>query len=224
MSTIGFAAPVKDVNAARAFAAELKGARRNEYVAAQKRNGCTRERIFVAETPMGPMILGYREAINAGFQFATLASSSNAFDKFYVESIIAMAGRDPMKTPPGPPPHLAFEWASGERARSCTMIVAPMPDVSKFWQMCREMSMRAGDHKESREGHGIVLEQAFYMHDAKMVAVYLEGPGADTAIERMVSSTASYDRWFIEQASAVHGVDFRASAPPKPELLFLFDA
>ena len=224
MSSVGFVAPVKEGAAARAFAAELKGERRAEYVSAQKRQGCTRERIFLTETPMGPMIVGYRDAHNAGFHMATLASSSSAFDKWYIESISRIAGRDLATMPAGAPPHLAFEWTNGQRSRSCTMIAAPVPDPSKFWQMCRDMSMRSGDHKESRERQGIVFEQAFYLHEMKMVAVYLEGTDVDGAMERSMSSTASYDKWFIEQASAVHGIDFKAHAPPKPELLVLFDA
>jgi hypothetical protein len=224
MSTIAFAGPVKDVNAAREFASELKGARRNDYIAAQKRNGCTHERVFLAETPQGPMIMAYRQARNAGYQMATLASSSHPFDKWMRESIMKMSGMDFMSLPPGPPPHLVFEWANGQRARACTMIAAPVPDPSKFWKFCREMSMRSADHRESREREGICLEQAFFLHEAKMAVVYIEGADPQAAMERSMQSTAAYDKWFVDQISAVHGIDFRAHKAPKPELLVLFDA
>jgi hypothetical protein len=224
MSTIGFIGPVKDVGAARSFATELKGARREEYLAAQKRSGCVRERVFLSETPKGSMIMAYREAPNAGFQMAQLASSSNSFDKFYRESVAKISGVDLTTLPPGPPPHLAFEWTNGRRARSCTMFGAPVPDPAKFWKMCREMSMRSAEHRESREQHGIVLEQAFYLHDAKMVVVYVEGDDPHTAMERTMKSSSTYDKWFIDQVSAVHGIDFRSQVPPQPELLVLFDA
>jgi hypothetical protein len=224
MSTIGFVGPVKDKDHARSFANEIKGARRAEYFAAQKRHGCTRERIFLTDTPMGTMVMAYREATNAGFHMAALSASSNAFDKFWCESIQKIAGVDFSKLPPGPPPHLAFEWTNGRRARSCTMICAPVPDSSKFWKLCREMSMRAADHRESRERHGVVLEQAFYLHEAKMAAVYIEGEDAPTAMARSMQSNAPYDRWFLDQISDVHGIDFRSKAPPATELLVLFDA
>jgi hypothetical protein len=224
MSTIGFVGPVKDAGAARAFAGEINGARKADYLASLKRSGCTRERVFLSETPMGPMILVYREAVNAGFQMATLAGSSNAFDKFYLESVTKMSGMDLTKVPPGPPPHLVFEWGSGKRAKGCTMIGAPVPDPAKFWKLCREMSMRAAEHRESRERDGTVLEQAFFLHEAKMAAVYMEGDDPHAAMERMMKSTATYDKWFIDQISAVHGIDFRGHALPKPELLVAFDA
>jgi len=224
MSTIGFAGPVKDVGAVRAFAAEINGPRKADHAAFLKRSGCTRERIFLAEAPTGSMILVYREAPNAGFQMAMVAASSHAYDKFYLESITKMAGVDFTKLPPGPPPHLAFEYVSGKRGKTCTMIGAPVPDASKFWKMCREMSMRQAEHRESRERHGVTLEQAFYLHDAKMVAVYLEGDDAPTAMERSLKSTAAYDQWFIEQITAVHGIDFRGQAPPKVEQLISHDA
>jgi hypothetical protein len=224
MSTIAFVGPVKDVNAARTFASEIKGARKAEYVAAQKRQGCTRERVFLTQTPMGPTILAYREGPNAGFHMAALASSSNSFDKFYVESIVKIAGVDFTKAPAGPPPHLAFEWTNGKRARMCTMIGAPVPDAAKFWKFCREMSARRAEHFESRERHGIVLEQAFYLHESKMAVAYLEGEAPQAALENMLKSTATYDRWFVDQITAVHGIDFRAQTPPTPELLVLFDA
>jgi hypothetical protein len=170
------------------------------------------------------MIMAYREAPNAGFHMANLVSSSHPFDKFYVESLVKIAGVDFSKMPPGPPPHLVFEWTNGQRSRSCTMIAAPVPDPAKFWSMCREMSKRSAEHRESRESQGIVLEQAFYLHEAKMVAVYLEGEDPQNAMQRAMNSSFAYDRWFIEQATAVHGIDFKKTPPPAPELLVLFDA
>jgi hypothetical protein len=224
MSTIGFVGPVKNVEAVRTFAGELNGARKADYAAMQKRQGCVKERVFLAETPMGPMNLVYREAPNAGFHMAHLAASSNAFDKFYIESVSKIAGVDITKFPAGPPSHLAFEWVSGKPGKSHTMVGAPVPEAGKFWQMCREMSQRSAEHGESRSRNGITLERVFYLHDAKMAAVYIEGDDPTAAVEKMLTSTASYDKWFVEQLASVHGIDFRAKAPPKPELLIAFDA
>ncbi len=224
MSTIGFVGPVKDVGAVRAFASELNGARKEEYVAAMKRQGCAKERVFLAETPMGPLNLVYRDAPNAGMQMASLSTSSNAFDKFFLESVVKMAGFDFTKAPAGPPSHLAFEWVSGKPGKACTMIGAPVPDASKFWQMCREMSQRQSEHRESRERSGLTLERVFYLHGAKMVAAYLEGDDPAASLQKILSSTATYDKWFTEQLASVHGIDFGAHPPPPPELLVSFDA
>jgi hypothetical protein len=214
---------VKDVAAARSFASEIKGERRNEYLAYQKRTGCRHERVFLAETPKGSMIMVYRDAPNAGMNMAQLASSSHPFDKWYRESVQKIAGMDFTSIPPGPPPQVAFEWTNGRRARSCTMIGAPVPDPSKFWKLCREMTMRTAEHRESREQHGICLEQCFYMHEAKMAVVYIEGEDPSKAMEESMKSSNNYDRWFVDQITAVHGIDFRNQPPPQTELLVLFD-
>src|SRR5438105_3448298 len=102
MSTIGFAGMVKDVAAARELSKELSGPRKADYVAALKRQGCVKERVYLVETPMGHMNLVYRDAPNAGFAMAALAASSNAFDKFFLESVSKIAGVDLSKIPAGP--------------------------------------------------------------------------------------------------------------------------
>jgi hypothetical protein len=224
MSQIAFVGPVKDVEAFKSFAKEINGPKKAEHLDACKRHGTTKERIFLAQTPMGAMINIYSEGLNAGFMMARVRNSSNAFDKFYLESINKMSGIDVTKLPAGPPPHLAFEWTNGKPGKASTMIGAPVPDASKFWQFCREMTMRYAEHGESRERSGVTLERAFYLHEAKMVAIYLEGDDPAGAMEKSITSSVPYDKWFIEHASAVHGIDMRAGMPPKPELYYSFDA
>jgi hypothetical protein len=224
MSQIAFVGPVKDVEAFKSFAKEINGARKAEHVEACKRYGRTKERVFLAQTPMGAMINVYTEGLNAGFLMARLRTSSNAYDKFYLESVKKINGVDMTSLPAGPPPHLAFEWTNGKPGKASTMIAAPVPDVSKFWQFCREMTTRYTEHGESREQNGITLERAFYLHDAKMAAIYFEGDDPAGAIQKSTTSSSAYDKWFIDHASAVHGIDMRAGMPPKPELCWSFDA
>jgi hypothetical protein len=224
MSATAFVGPVKNVDAAREFAAGLKGERQAEWLASERRTGCKRERVFLAETPNGTMVMIYREAENAGNHLSQLKASSNPFDRHYIESISKMAGVDITSFPPGPPPHLVFEWMGGERARNCTMIAAPVPDPAKFWQFLREMSSRPAEHSESRQRHGIVFERAFYMHEAKMAVVYMEGKDPAASIGEIMQSTATYDKWFVEQLAKVHGMDPKAAPTKAPELLVLFDA
>ena len=224
MSQIGFVGPVKDVEAFKSFVKEIKGARNAEHVEACRRHGTTKERLFLAQTPMGAMINVYSEGLNVGFSLARLRNSSNAYDKFHLDSINKMSGINLTDLPAGPPPNLAFEWTNGKPGKASTMIGAPVADASKFWQFCREMTMRYAEHGESRERSGITLERAFYMHDAKMVAVYIEGDDPAAAMEKSITSSSPYDKWFIDRASAVHGIDMRASMPPRPELYYSFDA
>jgi hypothetical protein len=224
MSVMAFGAPIKDVNAARELAAELKGDRRAEYVASQRRSGCVRERVFLGESPMGPIQMVYREGLNAGYRVAQLMASSNAFDKYYLETISRISGIDLSTRPAGPISHLAFEWTSGERHRNCTMFMAPVPDASKLWSFLRDVSARPAEHTESRQRMGLCYEQVFYLHDAKMIVGYCEGPDAQKAFSTMLESTSAYDRWFVEQTAVVHGMDLRKQKMTPPELLVLFDA
>jgi len=224
MSSVGFVGPVRDVDAFKAFAKEVNGARKGEHNEACRRHGKTKERVFLAQTPMGAMVNVYSEGLNAGFFMARLRGSSNAFDKFYLESLSKMSGVNLSDLPAGPPPNLAFEWENGKPGKASTMIGMPVPEAAKFWQFCREMTARYAEHGEARESKGITLERAFYLHDAKMVAVYLEGDDPAGAIAKSLTSSLPYDKWFIDQASAVHGIDMRAGMPPKPELYFSFDA
>ncbi len=224
MSSIGFVGPVKDVEAFKAFAKEVNGARKAEHAESCRRNGLTKQRVFLAATPMGAMVNVYSEGLNVGFFMARLRASTSAFDKFYLESLNKMTGVNLTELPAGPPPNLAFEWTSGKKGKASTMIGAPVPDAAKFWQFCREMTMRYAEHGESRERSGITLERAFYMHDAKMVAAYLEGDDPAQSIQTSIKAGSGYEKWFIDQASAVHGIDMRAHTPPKPELYYSFDA
>jgi hypothetical protein len=165
----------------------------------------------------------YGEGLNSGFAVARMQTSSNAFDKYFLEMMRKMAGVNPAELPAGPSPHLAFEWSNGKVGKASTMIGAPVPEPAKFWQFCREMSARYPEHSESRQRQGITLERSFYLHDAKMVAVYIEGDDPAQVVENAHTSTATYDKWFIERISDVHGIDRSAGAPPRPELLISYD-
>ncbi len=219
MSAIAFVGPVKDVDGFRSLAKEISGAKKGEHAESRRRLGTTKERVFLAQTPMGAMVCAYAEGQNAGFSMARMRASSNPFDKYYLDALAQISGRNLAEMPAGPPPHLAFEWANGKPGKASTMIAAPVAEPAKFWQFCREMTTRYPEHGESRERQGITFERAFFLHDAKMVAVYIEGDDPAQAVEKSLSSTAAYDQWFADRASDVHGIDFRANKPPTPELL-----
>src|SRR5260370_17976527 len=127
MSSIGFVGPVKDVEAFKSFAKETNGARKAEHHESCKRLGLTKQRVFLAQTPMGAMVNAYSEGLNAGFFFARLRASSHAFDKFYLMSLNNMTGVNITDMPAGPPPNLAFEWANGKAGKSSTMMACPCP-------------------------------------------------------------------------------------------------
>lgn len=207
----------------RSFAKEINGAKKAEYVESRRRLGITKERVFLVDTPMGTLSPVYNEGLNAAFMMSRAKSSSNPFDKYFLETIAKIYGADFTTIPAGPPPNLAFEWKNGKQGKSSTMIGAPVKDSGTFWQFCREMSSRYTEHGESRQRAGITLERVFFLHEAKMVAVYIEGDDPGRSMQTVMSSTGTYDKWFTDRASAIHGIDFRATPPPTPELLVAFD-
>ena len=109
MSSIGFVGPLKDVDAFKSFAAEVNGGKKAEYVESRRRLGIEKERVFLMQTPMGPMVSVYTEGLNVGFMMARLRASSAAYDKGFIQALTKMSGVNLTELPAGPPPHLAFE-------------------------------------------------------------------------------------------------------------------
>jgi len=112
---IGFVGPAKDPAAMRTLAQECNGARKSEFIESRKRAGITKERVFLAETPMGPMVCAYGEGLNAGFQMARFAASANAFDRHFIESLVKAARNYYLATTrPEGGPHMMVVWGLWE--------------------------------------------------------------------------------------------------------------
>ena len=104
MASYGFMVPILPgmTERNRAFAAELLGARHAEYAASRARLGVTQERVWVQETPQGSFSVVYLEADDLGRAFGGLATSSDSFDVWWREQILAIHGIDMSRPLPGP--------------------------------------------------------------------------------------------------------------------------
>jgi hypothetical protein len=90
------------------FGAELKGARRTEFVATRKRLG-VRERTFLQKTPMGDLVIVTLEGDDPMGAFQKLGAGTDDFTKWFLAQVQAIHGIDLTKPPPGPPPELVID-------------------------------------------------------------------------------------------------------------------
>ena len=85
-------------------------------------------------------------------------------------------------------------------------------------------------HKEfeaSRGRHGITREQVWHQQTpmGDFAVVYVQGPGAESMMPSIGSSTDPFDVWFREQVKDIHGIDMTQPPPgPPPALIHQFDA
>ena len=95
----------------RQFLAELNGPRRAEYDASHRRLGMQRERIWRQSTPQGTFAVVYIEADDPGKTFAGAASSTDPFDVWWRERILAVHGLDFSQPMPGPLNEQVLDWS-----------------------------------------------------------------------------------------------------------------
>ena len=96
------------VDAARAFANDVAGARRSEFNAMQKRTGTTRETWSLQETPAGAFMLVWFEG-NVEEAFRDLATATDAFTVWFREQVKKVTGID-MAEPAEGGPELLIDW------------------------------------------------------------------------------------------------------------------
>ena len=101
-------------------------------------------------------------------------------------------------------------------------IAAPLlPGKTDAWrQWIAEMDgPRAAELKDFNERMGLSRHAAWLQQTpmGDIVAVIIEGPGADAFIPTVAASDHEFDAWFRDNVHEVHGVDF-SNPPPLPEL------
>ena len=101
------------VEAVKAMVAELNGSRRYEFDGFNQRFGLTRHASWLAETPMGPVVIALHEGPGAGEFMAKLGASSEPFDRWFADKLQEIHGIDLSAPPPGPMPELLIDRGSG---------------------------------------------------------------------------------------------------------------
>ncbi len=94
---------------ARAFAAEVLGARRAEYEAHHARTDTTRETWALQETPMGSFMLVWFEG-DVEKALADLASNDSDFVTWFRGRVLDLTGVDLGTPSDEPPPAVLVDW------------------------------------------------------------------------------------------------------------------
>jgi hypothetical protein len=94
---------------ARAFAAEVAGARRDEFAAHHNRAGNTRETWALQETPTGSFMLVWFEG-DPEKAFGDLATNDSEFMKWFRDQVLDLTGTDLSAPPDGPLPETLVDW------------------------------------------------------------------------------------------------------------------
>jgi hypothetical protein len=87
------------------------GARRAEFDASRRRMGAVRERIWLQQTPQGPVELLFIEADDPARLFEQLATSQEPFDVEFRAWVLDVYGLDLTKPPP-PLPEQVLDWSA----------------------------------------------------------------------------------------------------------------
>jgi hypothetical protein len=82
---------------------EMTGERRDEYEAARRRAGITREAVWHQETPVGSVAVVYLEADDIGAAMTAIATSQEPFDRWFRDRMQEIHGVDLAE--PATPPH-----------------------------------------------------------------------------------------------------------------------
>ena len=85
---------------------EMMGPRSKELKDFNSRYGLTRHAAWLAETPMGPMVIALHQGPGEDDFMAKLAASGEEFDGWFKDKIKELHGLDVTQPPPGPIPEL----------------------------------------------------------------------------------------------------------------------
>ena len=99
-----FALPILpgQTGAARAFLAELEGARKEQYAASEGRLGLTKEVWAIQAGPQGDLYVVYFAGEDIARAFRQFAASQDEFDRWFKDRVRATTGADLNTPPPGP--------------------------------------------------------------------------------------------------------------------------
>jgi hypothetical protein len=220
-------APGKGESDIRSIAAYLT-ARPDEYLESRRRLGITMERVYVQQTPMGPVTIAYLEADrDFGSGMALMASSDLEVDRRFLDMVAEVHGVDMRRPPPGPPPETVGTWTDpnlADRRRGLAFIAPLLPGkVDAGRAFAREaFQERAGELTESRRALSEIVEVVTVNSNpmGDFVCVYLEGADPVDANRRFASSTRPYDVWFRGRLKELFPpeVDFDQPLPPVTEV------
>ena len=91
---------------------DLKGPSAADLADFNRRYGLTRHSTWLAETPMGPLVVAIHEGPGSNEFMPKLGPSQNEFDVSFKQKLLEFHGIDVTKPPPGPMPELYLDSGS----------------------------------------------------------------------------------------------------------------
>jgi hypothetical protein len=98
-------------DAARAWIAELSGARRDGFDAMQRRSEIDRETLTLMETPNGAFLLFWFDGRDIEKAFATVITGDDEFTRWHRERLQEVTGVDLAQAGDEAPPETLLDWA-----------------------------------------------------------------------------------------------------------------
>lgn len=91
---------------------DLKQSRWAEFIAARQRQGITRERLWLQQTPQGDVEILYLETDDPARAFQEVVTSQEPFDVWFRDFAREHYGLDLSQPMPGPLPELIVDWSA----------------------------------------------------------------------------------------------------------------
>ena|SRR5215207_3960933 len=95
---------------------ELKRSRWEEFGAARRRQGISRERLWLQQTPQGDLEILYLETEDPARALQAIATSQEPFDVWFRDFVREHYGLDLSQPLPGPFPELVLDWSTDPAA------------------------------------------------------------------------------------------------------------
>ncbi len=105
-------APIKPtaLEAWKAWNKEIMSSKKEEFTEFNSRMNLTSHKVWLAQTPNGPMAVVQHKGPGETEFMQKLAASDHPFDQWFKNSISEFHGIDFSKPPPGPSPELLMDW------------------------------------------------------------------------------------------------------------------
>jgi hypothetical protein len=112
MAAIAFVAPILPgkLEAWRRFNQETLGRWREAHDAANQRDGITRERAWLQQTPEGDMAIISLEVDDPERMFQSMATANSPYDAWFRQQLLEIHGLDLAAPSEGPISLLEFDW------------------------------------------------------------------------------------------------------------------
>lgn len=204
----------------------MTGSKQTEHTESRGALNLTKQDVFLQTTPQGSIVLVYTEGPGATDFRENLMKSDRAYDKWFVEQLGEVHGvGTPASAPPKNERRVAYNGEGTSNSSICFAV--PVKHLEDWKHFADEINgTKREAHASSRRRHGIIQEHVFLQTNPdgqSWVIVYMQGDNVDTFMQRISKSDDAFDKWFMEQITHIHGIDF-SQPMPAPERVMHWEA